>query len=380
MQPQRRPLAEARAPQQQSAAGALAEAGAEIASGAEARPDQVADGGRRHPLQQAGDGDFRRRLQEHAVVAHEIGDRAAEVRRAGGGHGQGKGAIDTAAPPGVEQQLAPAVGMNRIGTALGQQVVAVGQRGAGGLALAAQIGEQGASRRGCQVVVGRQLAGEIRIVQLAVGGFKQAADPLRQRPGAALFLGAPKRDQGVAAAAGDRLHLVGGDAGDAPDLVAQREGVTERPLPDELLVELAHGRLRVGGAQGEVAAVGDHPARQEQQPPHVGPGAGAPVGVQRQPRLQLPEPRAGPAAGEHGHDALEVPPLQVVVRGTTTDFGEELIQRAGVVHGHGQDHLGEHVQPAGAGDDGLDSALGHRPGRGRRVDKRRRVQRQEPAA
>jgi len=302
------------------------------------------------------------------------------VRRAGGGHGQGEGAIDTAAPAGVEQEPALPLGVDRIGTALGEEVVPVRQRRAGSLALAAQVVAQRAGRRGCQVVAGRQLDGEIRIVQPAVGGFKQAADPLRQRPGAALLLGAPKRDQGVAAAAGDRLHLVGGDAGDAPDLVAQGEGVAERPLPDELLVELAHGRLRVGGAQGEVAAVGDHPARQEQQPAHVGPGAGAPVGVHRQPRLQLPEPRAGPAAGQHGHDAVEVLPLQAVVRGTAPDLGEKFVQRPGAVHGHGQDHLGEHVQPAGAGDDGLDSALGHRPGRGRRVDKRRRVQRQEPAA
>ena len=113
--------------QQQGAAGGLAEAGAEEAGVLELLAQQLLDalgGNQREGVVGRGAGGVG---DDDAVVAVDDLGVSAEVRPPGGGQGIGEGAVDAAAPHGVEDELAGEAAAVGRGGVLDDELVAVGQ-------------------------------------------------------------------------------------------------------------------------------------------------------------------------------------------------------------------------------------------------------------
>ena len=90
------------------------------------------------------------------------------------------------------------------------------------------------------------------------------------------------------------------DALDQPVLGAEREGLADARLPDELLVEFADGGTALGMAQGVVAPVGYGPARGvEGKRGTLACIDGFAYPVEGEARLEIPDPGSRVAPGEH---------------------------------------------------------------------------------
>ena len=321
------------------------------------------------------------RVSDHqAVVVVEDRRCLAVARLPGGGEGVGEGAVDGAAPQGVEDDLALAVATARRGGVLLDHLVTVGE-GAGGRHLlgeeAGELGGGGTGQRPGAGELGRQLAGG----EAGRGPLQEAADALADEGRAVLLLGPPERGHGRGGAGRGDEHVVVRDALHPPGLDAEGEGVADRALPHELLVELAERRAGALEAQLEVAAVGDGPARQVEHSLGAGAGAHRAVDlVDRHQRLERAQPRRGVAAGEHGQDQVEVVAGQVVVALGAADRGVQVVDRPGLAHGHGEHDLGEHVESAGDRGERFEVAVEGGAGDDCAVDQAAAVDRVEAAA
>ena len=143
--------------------------------------------------------------------------------------------------------------------------------------------------------------------QRLVGEPQELADPAREVEAPVEVLRTPERRRGALRRRRFDEHVVVRDPVNPPVLGAEREGVADTALPDELLVEFADGGAVVGMAQGEVPAVGNRAARGIQGE------RGALTGLERVPDtvegqawLEVAYARARVTAGQHLHDEVEL--------------------------------------------------------------------------
>ncbi len=157
---------------------------------------------------------------------------------------------------------------------------------------------------------------------------------------------------------GRNQNIVVGDPLDPPGLNPEGEGVAHRSFPDELLVEFAEKGAAALDPQLIVAAVGDGPSREIDEPLDPGSGADRAVdGVDADQRSQAADPAAGVAAGEHLEDEIEVAAGEVVVGVRAANGREELVRAPVVRDHHGEQHLGEDIEGAGDRFELLDLAV-----------------------
>ena len=122
---------------------------------------------------------------------------------------------------------------------LDEQMAAVGKIGAGCLPLPPQITDQLVGSPSVQEIVVEELITQGRVVEAVVDALQKQEDLLREVEIPAHVLRLPEGKDAGFGLGRDHLHVVGSDLPDAPDMRPQAEGVSDAPLPDELLVELA---------------------------------------------------------------------------------------------------------------------------------------------
>ena len=152
---------------------------------------------------------------------------------------------------------------------------------------------------------------------------------------------------------------------DVPVLGAERKGLSDGRLPNELLVEFSNEDARFRVAQLEIASIGDRPARV------VEGENGALARLQRvadpiesDARLEIAD--AGPrvAAGEHFDDQVELVSIERCVRTRAPNRPVRLLDGSRFRCGHRDQDLRQHVERVRDGHERLDIACLHRVGDG----------------
>ncbi len=201
-------------------------------------------------------------------------------------------------------------------------------------------------RRGrVERVVLRQRRLEAGLLELAVGALEQPADALREDRAAIARIRPPERREHRAAAGRSDEDLVRGDTPDAPRLRSEQEGVAQRALPDELLVELAEAGVRVLDPQLKVAAIRDRAARLGDEPRRARTGRDRAVeAVEGDSRAELGDPRVGVAPGEHLDHEVELTAGQLVIRRARPQEVVEIVGAPALVRHHADDPLRQQVE------------------------------------
>jgi len=357
--PQRRAPIPGAPRQQQRPGGALAKARGEQRRAAQLADDDVLDlvgldqhrvGGRRVVgLGQA---------HHDAVVGVHRLDLNAQPGPGARGDGQRPRRVDARAERRVDHQ-APIADL--VAEALHHDLTVGGQR-PGGLALLGEVGHDVVGGAGVEAVaLGQRGAG---LVGLAAS--LQGADLAHERPhrraelaGAPGRVAVPERQLAGLAGGGHHPHPVALDVGDAPGGGAQHQRLAGAALVDHLLVELAHALGRAGAGPAGVAgvlgagiqldavqaAVGDGAPRGHRHalgsapPPHdVG------HAVPGDPRAQLGELVGGIAPGQQVQHAVELAAGQLGERRGPAHARQQVVDAPRVDRGHGHRLLGEHIQ------------------------------------
>ena len=280
--PQRQPLIESLPREQQRAAGAFPEPGAEVTGAFQRLAQQGIEVLRSDHVQKRIRVQVLLQLHDDGVVVGVHVRDGIEAVAPGRVQGQCPGAVHGAAPEGMDHQLprrirSPVTARARAHE-FKQEVAAVRQRGVRGLALAQQIADEFPGGNGVEPgffhepslepafpAGGQRLFGAFQIFGNAAGEMEAAIETL----------GPPERQGRGPGPRCPHQHLVVRDAQDLPVLRAQVEGLAHRRFPDELLVQLADQGAGIGVAQLIVAAVGNRPAGVVQGE------QGAPVGPHR---------------------------------------------------------------------------------------------------
>ncbi len=174
---------------------------------------------------------------------------------------------------GVQDELLQAAAALLQVELLGEQVVAVGQGAARGLALGVEVGLQDGDGLGRQVGRGGDTGAAFAAGEPAFGRFQELGDARGEEGLAGVVLGAPERRRTTARVGADE-DVVGVDGLNTPGLRAEHEPVADRALEDILLVEFAQPCAATLDAQGEVAAIGDRAALGRQVAEGLGVGGG----------------------------------------------------------------------------------------------------------
>ncbi len=284
------------------------------------------------------------------------------------------------APEGVQHQLLGPVAGRPLGDPLDDDPPGVRQRPRGAALRAQQLDQRGGGAGG-QAVLVDQPPGQRRVVEVRFRLRQEGGDPRRQERAAVAPVGAPEGGHRGRSRGRRDQHVVVRDLLDPPALHAEREGVAQLALPDELLVQLADLGARPVPAQVEVAAVGDRPAAAVEHPLGAGARADGPFDrVARDERAQLRHRAAVVAPVEHLEHAVELAAGQAVVGLGAAQRGEQRRHVPGLAHRHRDHDLRQHVERAGDRLQRLDLPRPDRTRDDRRLEQVARVERQEAAA
>jgi hypothetical protein len=296
-------------------------------------------------------------LEDHAIVVAEDLEVRAVPLVPRGLERERIGAIDASAPQRVQDHLLSGGSCGACIDALHEQVMAMGERNTGRLALVLQVADQCVARVAVQREPFTELALESRVADCGVGAFEQLTDLLGKVVASRVVFGAPEGQVLEPARRRDDEDVVVGDAFDAPLLRAEGEAVTDLRFPDELLVELADQCAAVLAPQLEVAPVRDRPPREIEGRQTAPVGARRAVdGVHGDSRPQVSDAGVGIAARQHLQDQVEEFARQLAVGVARPECSEEIVHGAVLGGAHRDDHLSQHVEGRAHGCGLLDAA------------------------
>src|SRR5918996_373456 len=356
--PERRPLARAAARDEERAGRVLPEARAEERRPTQLRDDEVlellgcddqlVDHGRH-----VGIGEVER---EPVVRPDEVHLDAERLAQAGGERERPR----RVHPPAEGREDAEAPVADLVAEALDDDG-AVRGKGAGGLLLLAQEGEQVLGGALVELVLGREPRARGVVVQrdeLA----PRATDRLSQLVGTAHALAFPERHEPGDTGSRRDEHAVAGDLLDSPSGRPEKERLAGARLVDHLLVELADAPAAVHEVDAEEPAVGDRAGvRNGEAPRALAPAQEARDAVPRDARLELGELLGRVAAREHVEHVLELAALELAERPRAPHQLVEVVDRDLLLRADGHDLLGEHVERVARHARLLDQALLHAP-------------------